>query len=78
MVGGVSLDGVFTSTGESGIVECFSVRSGGRHHEQVIFLLKHLRCFVLFFLSGVHLFYKQVNRRTLTPPINKVGLSTEV
>lgn len=26
MVGGVSLDGVFTSTGESGIVECFSVR----------------------------------------------------
>lgn len=28
MVGGVSLDGVFTSTGESGIVECFSVRSG--------------------------------------------------
>lgn len=28
MVGGVSLDCVFTSTGESGIVECFSVRSG--------------------------------------------------
>lgn len=27
MVGGVSLDCVFTSTGESGIVECFSVRS---------------------------------------------------
>lgn len=27
-MGGVSLDGVFTSTGESGIVECFSVRSG--------------------------------------------------
>lgn len=26
MVGGVSLDCVFTSTGESGIVECFSVR----------------------------------------------------
>lgn len=28
IVGGVSLDCVFTSTGESGIVECFSVRSG--------------------------------------------------
>lgn len=29
-MGGVSLDGVFTSTGESGIVECFSVRSSGK------------------------------------------------
>lgn len=28
IAGGVSLDCVFTSTGESGIVECFSVRSG--------------------------------------------------
>lgn len=27
IVGGVSLDCVFTSTGESGIVECFSMRS---------------------------------------------------
>lgn len=27
IVGGVSLDCVFTSTGESGIVECFSIRS---------------------------------------------------
>lgn len=77
MVGGVSLDGVFTSTGESGIVECFSVRSGGRHHEQVIFLLKHLRCFVLFFFKWGSSFL-QVNRRTPTSPINKVGLSTEV
>lgn len=75
-MGGVSLDGVFTSTGESGIVECFSVRSGGCHHDHVILLLKHLRVFLvpqfyerfIFFTSKV---------RNPTSSINKIGLSTE-
>lgn len=73
MVGGVSLDCVFTSTGESGIVECFSVRSGGCHEEQVILLLKHLS-----FQVGFMFFKKQVNRRNSTSPINKICLSMEV
>lgn len=43
IVGGVSLDCVFTSTGESGIVECFSVRSVTYHMNILFYFFKYIR-----------------------------------